>query len=420
MVVFYLLAVRCYGFSVRIASLFNAKAAAWINGRKDWERKLKEKIGENRQPVIWFHCASTGEFEQGQPILKQLKKDYPGHHVLVTFFSPSGFEACKNNPLADVVVYLPQDGFRNAHRFLDLVKPALVFFVKYEFWYCYGLELKRRGIPFFCVSAIFRKGQLFFRTYGGFFRRMLSRFTHLFVQDSNSLELLYGQGIVSVTVSGDTRFERVVENSQRDANHLQFIELFCFGRNVMVAGSTWPEDDELLARLLDRSPELSLIIVPHEINADSLKRLERRFSIPPVFYSSLSETPSEASRVLVIDSVGILSLLYRFGRYAYVGGGFGKGIHNILEAAVYGRPVFFGPRYEKFREARQLVEKGGAFPVKNTDELFNKINGLDPTYFERIGAINRSYVSANTGATRIIMNYLRQNFPDNRLSYASK
>jgi len=420
MVVFYLLAVRCYGFSVRIASLFNKKAAAWISGRKDWERRLKAQLGENRKPVIWFHCASTGEFEQGQPILKQLKKDYPHHLVVLTFFSPSGFEARKNDPLADVVAYLPEDSFRNARRFLDLVRPDLAFFVKYEFWYCYGLELKRRGIPFFCVSAIFRPGQLFFRTYGGFFRRMLSRFTHLFVQDSNSLELLYRQGIVSVTVSGDTRFERVVENSQREAHHLQLIESFCLGRNVMVAGSTWPEDDELLARLLERRPDLSLILVPHEISAESLKRLGRRFSIPPVLFSSLSETVPDASRVLVIDSIGILSLLYRYGRYAYVGGGFGKGIHNILEAAVYGKPVFFGPRFEKFREARQLVEKGGAFPVKNADELFIKVNHLDPAYCERIGAINRSYVSANTGATRIIMNYLRQNFPDNRSSDAVK
>lgn len=407
-----MLAVRGYGLLVRLASLFNNKAAAWVKGRKDWERKLEEGLGEVRQPVIWFHCASTGEFEQGQPILKALKTTYPSHLVVLTFFSPSGYEARKNEPLANIVTYLPEDTHRNARRFLDIVKPQMAFFVKYEFWYCYGLELKRRSIPFFCVSAIFRPGQLFFSIYGGFFRRILTRYTHLFVQDRESLELLYRHAVVSVTVSGDTRFERVVENSGREAS-MPFIESFCRDKNVLVAGSTWPEDDVLLASLMERVPGLRLVLVPHELSADGLKRLARRFTDPPVFYSDLTEPPPPDCRVLIIDKMGILSLLYRYGRYAYVGGGFGKGIHNILEPAVYGSPVFFGPHFKKFREAVQLVGKGGAFPLRSAGEMAEKISALDQdiSHYTRIRETNRSYISGNTGATRLIMNYLMQNFP---------
>ena len=314
--------------------------------------------------------------------------------------------------MADVVTYMPLDGKIRSRKFLRLVNPRLVFFVKYDFWYYYGKELHDRKIPFFCVSANFRPGQIFFRFWGKFFRKILTRYTHIFVQDQASLELLYKSAIPSVTVAGDTRFDRVLENSERTAD-FPMLKNFAASGTVLVAGSTWPADERLLAGLLRANPALKLIIAPHEISERGLQSLEQRFFGKAVRYTKTAEADAAHARVIIIDTIGMLSLIYRFGKYTYVGGGFGRGIHNILEAAVYGKPVFFGPNFKKFKEARDMKAMGSGIVVKRTSDLKSEFSRLESNVDEytKIAAKSHKYIEDRKGATEILMNFLRMNYP---------
>lgn len=409
----YLLIISAYGWTIRFAALFNQKAKDWIIGRLGWEEKLQTSLSGKSNKRIWFHCPSLGEFEQGRPVLEQIRRQYPDHCIVLTFFSPSGYNVRKNEPLADIVMYMPLDGPVRSRKFVQLVQPQLVFFVKYDFWYYYGKVLHGSKIPFFCVSAIFRPSQLFFKRYGKFFRKILTRYTHIFVQDQSSLELLYKNAIPAVTVSGDTRFDRVLENVQRRSDELNIIAQFAEGGDVLVAGSTWKEDEKLLADLLRAQPSLKLIIAPHELKEDKLAQLQQRFFGKAVRYTQISQSGLNGKQVLIIDTIGMLSLIYRFGKFTYVGGGFGRGIHNILEAAVYGKPVFFGPNYKKFREARDLKAMGCGIVVKNSQELihvFNELQMADELY-KTLASKSRKYIEDRKGATEILMNFLRMNYP---------
>lgn len=409
----YLLIISAYGLSIRVAALFHQKAKEWIIGRRGWEENLRASLSGKSNKRIWFHCPSLGEFEQGRPVLEQIRRQYPDHCIVLTFFSPSGYNVRKNEPLADIVMYMPLDGPVRSRKFVQLVQPQLVFFVKYDFWYYYGKVLHASKIPFFCVSAIFRPSQLFFKPYGKFFRKILTRYTHIFVQDQSSLELLYKSAIPAVTVSGDTRFDRVLENVQRRSDDLNVIAQFAEGGDVLVAGSTWKEDEKLLADLLRAQPSLKLIIAPHELKDEKLAQLQQRFFGKGVRYTQISQGGLSGKQVLIIDTIGMLSLIYRFGKFTYVGGGFGRGIHNILEAAVYGKPVFFGPNYKKFREARDLKAMGCGIVVKNSQELihvFNELQMADELY-KSLASKSRKYIEDRKGATEILMNFLRMNYP---------
>ncbi len=414
--ILYLLGVRAYGFIIRLSSLFgNEKAKAWIEGRRGWHRSMSQKFAGVNEKRIWFHCASLGEFEQGRPLLEALRKEYSDYKIVLTFFSPSGYKVRKNEPLADYVFYMPLDGLPRSKKFLDLVKPSMVFFVKYEFWYFYGKELHSRKIPYFCVSAIFRPGQVFFHSLGDFFRKMLTRFTHLFVQDQDSLQLLYKNRITNVTVAGDTRFDRV-NATAKQATPVPGMEKFCAGNKVMICGSTWPLDDEVVRGLINSNRHgLKYVIAPHEINSQNLSKLRTSIKLKSKLYSEWMTDDSQDCDVLLIDNVGMLSRLYQYGHYAYVGGGFGSGIHNILEAVVFGLPVFFGPKYERFREACDLVKSKGAFPVKNSAELIRCFDSLenDESFYKKVSETNKRYVEGRKGATEVIMNYLRMNYPAN-------
>lgn len=406
----YRIVVAMYGALISFASIFNNKARLWVKGRKKWKSKLAEALGGTSKKRIWFHCSSLGEFEQGRPVLQQIRNEFPDHFIVLSFFSPSGYEVKKNEKIADYVCYLPLDGPSNSKMFVQLLNPSLVFFVKYDFWYFYGKQLHARKIPFFCISAIFRPGQVFFKSWGKFFKKMLTRYTHLFVQDQASLELLYRNSIPSVTVSGDTRFDRVLENSTREAA-FPAIRDFCAKGVAVVAGSTWPQDEKVLAGVLAKNPTMKLVIAPHELGESRIKNIEARFAGKTIRYSTISADIPANVNVVIIDSIGMLSLLYRFGKYSYVGGGFGKGIHNILEAAVYGQPVFFGPNFKKFKEARDLKATGAAMNIKNAEELNNSINSLelDASSYEQLTLKNKKYIESRKGATEILMNYLRLN-----------
>lgn len=407
----YYLCIQLYGLLIRMASLFSSKAKEWVKGRKGWKQKLNDALKNNNKPRIWFHCASLGEFEQGRPVLEQLRKDFPNHFMVLSFFSPSGYESKKNEVIADYVCYMPLDGPRTSKAFINILNPSLVFFVKYEFWYFYGKELFRRKTSFYCLSAIFRPGQIYFKPWGKFFKKILTRYTHLFVQDQSSLELLYRNSIPSVTVSGDTRFDRVLEISSRDAS-FPFIENFCKHQVSIVAGSTWPEDEKVLASLLQDHPSVKLVIAPHEISESRIKSIESRFKGKTKRYSTLENEVDANCNVLIIDSIGMLSLIYRYGKYTYLGGGFGKGVHNILEAAVYGKPVFFGPNHLKFKEARDLKAMGGGIGIKNGKNLSSAFELLDnaESDYQVLSAKNRKYIEDRKGATAILMNYLSMNY----------
>lgn len=409
MAIFYLIGVKFYAFAIVAFSLINKKAALWVAGRKDWRNKIASvlKSGEKR---ILFHCASFGEFEQGKPVLEALRNYYPQHKMVLTFFSPSGYENKKNEPLADYVFYLPVDGPGNAKDFINLIKPDIAFFVKYDFWHYYIKEFKDQKIPVFFVSSIFRPSQIFFQWYGTFFDKMLRRVTHFFVQNQNSLELLYKNSIPQVTVTGDTRFDRVYQASLHPKS-LPEIELFKSDKKLFVAGSTWSADESILEGLFeDINKEYKMIVVPHEINELKIEKLKKRFGNAAIRYSQWDQKATNA-QVLIIDNIGMLSALYQYADLAYIGGGFGKGIHNILEAVVYGTPVFFGPNYRKFREADELVHWKGAFSVKNEKELRSRVFEItqEPGRIEKIKEINKRYINNNKGATELIINYLKLN-----------
>jgi len=406
MTLIYKTAIFLYSVIIHVFSNFNEKARLFVRGRKNWEENLSQKIDRNAK-YIWFHCASLGEFEQGRPVIEELKEQFPEYKIVLTFFSPSGYEIRKNYPLADVVAYLPMDTKRNVNTFLDIVKPEKVFFVKYEFWYFYISELKKRNIPLYIISAIFRENQQFFRNtpWGKWYRKMLNRVEHLFVQNEKSGELLKTIGISNFTVSGDTRFDRVAAIA-KSSKEIPIVEKFRGNSQLIIAGSTWKPDEELLAAFINQSNNIKFIIAAHEVSAANINRIQQLLKKPAISFSKVSETEIDKFQVLIIDSVGLLSSLYRYGDVAYIGGGFGVGIHNILEAATFGLPVIFGPNYKKFKEAVDLTFEGGAISISNSDELRQVLNNLmnDKNELGKASKICSNYVEKNVGSTKVIIN----------------
>jgi 3-deoxy-D-manno-octulosonic-acid transferase len=413
---FYNIFLLVYKAAVRVAALWNSKAKHWLSGRKEqvlgsefWvlsSSKSEPKAQNSKH--IWMHCASLGEFEQGRPLLEALRQQYPDARILLTFFSPSGYEIRKNYTGVDKVAYLPMDSKKTAREFLDLVKPDLVLWVKYEYWYYFLTELKKRYIPTLLVSGIFRKDQPFFKWYGRLHRYMLESFSHFFVQTPDSMELLKAIGFKqNITVSGDTRFDRVIAIAEAFTS-IEPVEKFCGNHLVVVAGSTWTEDEEELDHYANTHPEIKFIIAPHEVHEEHIRQIEKLFT-NTVRYSNLDSTTK--ANVLIIDNVGMLSALYRYATITYVGGGFGEdGVHNVLEAAVYGKPVVFGPEYDKYIEAVELEECGGAFSIENALELEKQLNNLleDEALYRSSCEAARQYVYAKKGATTSILNYIQE------------
>lgn len=409
----YSLNIFFYGVAIRIASLFNTKARLWIRGRKNLFAELEIKIKSSSQPIAWFHCASLGEFEQGRPLLEEFKKRNPTYRILLSFFSPSGFEVRKNYSGAEIICYLPLDTPGNARRFVSLVNPSIVFFVKYEFWLNTLGEIRKKNIPHFLISAIFRNEQIFFKSHGTIFREALKGFSFLFTQEENSVELLKTIGITNVIAAGDTRFDRVVDIASA-AKEIQLAKLLSGTEaKTIIAGSTWPQDEELLFPAIADALKQNwkLIIAPHELGESHLAAIENALEAIGIKkamitrFSKGNEATVGGLKVLLIDNIGMLSSLYQYGNIAYIGGGFGKSIHNTLEAAVFGIPVVFGPRFEKFNEAKKLIAAGGGFGVQDGQELQNALQKLlrDKTTREDAGAKAGKFVKENTGATKIIL-----------------
>jgi len=403
MLLLYNLGLRLYVCIVYIASLFNAKAKLWIAGRRNQSVKRLNSS-------IWFHFASLGEFEQGRPVLENIRETYPGKPIVITFFSPSGYEIRKNTPLADAVYYLPADTADNARDFIETINPEIAVFTKYEYWYHFFRELNKKGVPLYIISGIFRKEQVFFKWYGSLHRKMLGFVSHFFVQDENSKNLLQQLNITNVTVSGDTRFDRVWANAQQP-KALPEIENFKNGEKLFIAGSTWPQDEELLVNVIKANPDWKFIIAPHEISDDKIKRLMNSLSeTSGIKFSELNTKDSELrTQVLVIDNIGMLSSLYQYGEIAYIGGGFGVGIHNTLEAAAFALPVIFGPNYQRFKEAKDMIEIGAAFTISNEAELEAINNKLmrDIAFLNEAGKKAQRYVEENIGATDKILNHIQ-------------
>ena len=408
--VLYNILVSIVGFLLKGITLFNKKIKLFVDGRKRTFENIASVIAENDK-VIWFHCASLGEFEQGRPILESLKEQYPIHKIVLTFFSPSGYEIRKNYKLADIVCYLPLDTKLNARKFLDCTHPELVFFVKYEFWPNILNELKRRSIKTFLVSGIFRENQVFFKWYGGWIRKALNAFEHFFVQDENSKILLHSISFKNVTVSGDTRFDRVYEITKQD-NQLSFIEEFKNNRYTLVAGSTWKEDEELLVDYINNnaSENEKFIIAPHNIKKEDIQKLKSSFNKRVVLFSEKDQKELQKYQVFIIDTVGILSKIYSYATVAYVGGGFTKsGVHNTLEPATFGIPIVIGPNYSKFNEVIDLVKIEACFSIdksKKLSVLLEKLFQLKK-FRNRAGENALKYVIDKTGATTKILYYLK-------------
>lgn len=410
----YFLFVKLYPWLVRCASLRNEKASLWYKGRNNsWKELEALSLKSKTAPLrIWMHCASLGEFEQGRPLLERIRSAYPQSFLIVTFFSPSGYESKKNDELFDYVGYLPMDSPSHAKRFISLCRPDIIFFVKYEFWYYYLKEAFVRKIPTFLISGIFREGQPFFRPGFGFFRKMLWRFNFLFLQNEHSLEMLGRIGLRDhAIITGDTRFDRTVELLKIpfcDAVVNRFIQK---GSPLLVAGSTWSEDDRLLGSYFKKHPEIFGIIVPHNIDSDNIRRCQSFYPDAVLYSESLQNRSIPGGcRILIIDCVGILSLLYRLSTISYLGGGFGKeGIHNVLEAAVYGKPVIFGPIYYQFIEAEALINCGGGFSIKNEVELASVMTLLLTDKGKLAGEKASDFVKQGAGACERIMEYLKKN-----------
>lgn len=407
MIVLYNFLILFMRIGFGIASLFHSKARDFVTGRKNVFETLESLFGNNRSKVIWMHCASLGEFEQGRPLIESFRKEYPDVKILLTFFSPSGYNVRRNYDQAHAVCYLPWDTASNARKLVDIVKPSLAVFVKYEYWYHYTVTLKNNRVPILSVSSIFRPGQLFFRSYGGFYRNILRHFSHFFVQNDLSLSLLRSIGIKQCTLAGDTRFDRVYQIVHQ-GEELPVAKKFKNDQKTFVIGSCWPQDLDVLTPFINNH-EIKFILAPHEISEDFIAGLEKVLRVKSIRYSKAAGTDLEDVQVLIIDNIGMLSRLYRYGEFAYVGGAFGKGLHNILEAACYGVPIFFGNRsYERFQEAVDLINLGGAFAVADYDDLKSKYESLNaPENFLLACEVTKDYVTENLGATEKIMAYSR-------------
>lgn len=409
MLFLYNLGIHIYHILIIIYQHFNPKAQLWLQGRKNLFEKISTEVDPN-SPSIWFHFASLGEFEQGRPVLECVKESYPTHKIIITFFSPSGYELRKNYKKADHIFYLPLDTNINAQRFVKLINPSLAIFTKYEFWYHYFNQLNKQNIPLVVISAIFRESQPFFKWHGKLNRKILGFVNHFFVQDENSQKLLKSINITKVTVSGDTRFDRVAENAEKP-KAFDDVKAFCANAMVFVAGSTWPEDEKLIINLLENYPHWKFILAPHEIKEEKISNLMRT-PAKIMRYSDLQawgHQPGQNVQALIIDNIGMLSSLYQYADIAYIGGGFGVGIHNTLEAAAFGVPVIFGPNYQNFREAKALIELGAGFSISTADELQRIMSRLQSAAErEKSGTAAKLYVQHEKGATEKIMSYISE------------
>ena len=411
---FYELFLLLYATAFRIAALFNTKARLGLQGRKNIFSTIQANLPPSSNQVVWMHCSSVGEFEQGRPLVESLKKNYPSISITITFFSASGYEATKNYEGADQIYYLPFDGASNAKKMVELLNPSLVIWIKYEFWYHYLHELKSRKIPVLLISGIFRNSQPFFKWYGSLWKEMLASFTYFFVQNESSLKLLSSIAINNnVIITGDTRFDRVIEIAEK-FEPISIIEKYCKNNRVIVAGSTWEEDETELIHYIKANPAIKFIIAPHETDQGNIQQLMKVFP-NALLYTDLTNAlveQREINNLLIIDNVGMLSRLYHYASITYVGGGFGAdGVHNVLEAAVYGKPVIFGPEYKKYAEAIGLVESGGGIPIKNALELESVLNLLweQEDVLKTKGIASKKFVFANAGASKKIIQFVQEN-----------
>ena len=399
----YNLAMYILELGVKLAALFSEKPAKMVKGHREVFDLLKSKVDPKAQ-YIWFHAASLGEFEQGRPLIERIRKEYPQYKILQTFFSPSGYEVRKNYDGADIVCYLPIDTPANAKKFIDLVNPCMVFFVKYEFWHNYLNTLYQKGIPTYSVSSIFRPNQIFFRWYGKSYQQVLKTFAHLFVQNEESKQLLAGIGVKNTTVVGDTRFDRVLDICAA-AKQLPLVQKFKGDALTFVAGSSWGPDEDIFIKYFNAHPEMKLIIAPHVVNDGHLKEIESKLQRSSIRYTQATEENVGKADCLIIDCYGLLSSIYRYGEISYIGGGFGVGIHNVLEAAVYGIPVIFGPNNKKFREAQHLLANKGGFEIHGYDDFEQLMNKFltDEAYLKQSGKAAGDYVKGNAGAMELIL-----------------
>ena len=414
MLFIYNLIVVLADFILKIVALFNKKISLFVEGRKPVFKILSNKI-KAYDKTIWFHAASLGEYEQGLPVMERMKSRFPNHLIVLTFFSPSGYEVRKNNTIADVTVYLPMDTQSNVAQFMKIVRPDMAFFIKYEYWPNYLNALQNKEIPTYLISGIFREKQVFFKWYGGFYRNALNAFEHFFVQNSNSKELLLQLGKTNVTVSGDTRFDRVSSILNKN-NQLAFIEEFKNNTLTIVIGSSWQKDEALLVKYINTTNNVKFIIAPHNINMDQIANLKNQISKKSILFSSYNTKEMDASKladyeVFIIDTIGILTKIYSYADIVYVGGGFGNpGVHNILEPATFGVPIIIGPNYSHFAEAIALVKMEGCISINNQEELnesFDKLIQNEGVRLEK-GHICSTFVEMNKNASETIMNYIIQ------------
>jgi len=401
----YNLVIYLYLLGVAVYSLFNEKVRKMWRGERDAFRMLREQVDPEAK-YVWFHAASLGEFEQGRPLMERLRSEHPEYKILLTFFSPSGYEVRKDYKGADIICYLPLDTITNARRFLRLIRPVKAYFIKYEFWYNYLHILKHRHVPVYSVSSIFRPDQVFFKWYGLQYRRVLNCFTHFFVQNEQSRELLAQIGITCVSITGDTRFDRVLQIKEQ-AKHLPVVEQFVNeSPKVFVAGSSWPPDEDIFIRYFREHPEWKLIIAPHVIDEDHLQQIEQKLEGRKVArYTQMTNGAHGADEILIIDCFGLLSSIYHYGDVAYVGGGFGVSIHNTVEAAVWGVPVIFGPNNQKFQEAQELKACGGGMEISGYDDFARLMDRFaqDANYLQQSGCAAGDYVKGKSGAAAKIL-----------------
>lgn len=406
MALLYNIAIYFYQQIIRLVSLFDTKAQFWVKGRKQWKTQLKEGVATDG-PVFWFHAASLGEFEQGRPLMEKIKKEQTDVFILLTFFSPSGYEVQKDYKGADYICYLPADTKSNAKAFVDIVNPMQVFFIKYEFWFNYMRELQAKKIPLHLISGIFHNKQIFFKSYGTWFKKQLKAFTYFFVQDPASVEKLKVLGFENAFVAGDTRFDRVIEIAEHAAL-IPVLSEFTKVKPCLVIGSSWPEDELFLSEYINLHPEYNYVIAPHEIKEDHLQSITSQIKLNIQRWTTMDQGLSLDTQVILVDTIGMLSKMYRYADLTYVGGAFKTGLHNVLEAAVYGKPVIFGPNYSKFQEATALISEKAAFSINSKEALFNTLNRLFTDKIERelLGENAKAFIYKSQGAAEYIQQKL--------------
>lgn len=403
MPILYSIGIKAYYLLVLLFSLFNKKAKLWINGRKNWRQKHQVN---NSTIKVWFHFASLGEYEQGKPLLQFYKNNFPNKEIVITFYSPSGYEVRKSTNLANYILYLPLDTKKNAQDFLKIYKPEIAFFNKYEYWFHFFEETNKQAIPLYITSAIFRENQIFFKFYGGFFRKILSYVNHFYVQDQNSAKLLNSIGIKNHSITGDTRFDSVSDIAK---NKKDFPEILQFkqDKNLFIGGSTWPEDEALIVEYINKHQnDWKFIFAPHEISETKIAGFLNLLNDKVIRYSKIDEqTDLKDYKILIIDNIGMLSSIYAYADIAFIGGGFGAGIHNTLEAAAWGLPVIFGPKHQKFDEAKSLITQKAGFSISNYEEFEQVLNKLmdNQSFRAQTGQLAKTFVNQNIGATDKIM-----------------